>query len=321
MKESLITVIIPCYNAAEFVENCLDSLSQQTFKNFDVIAVDDCSTDGTYEFLKKYQSKTELRLAILNNEVNSGPASSREKAAEYASSEYLCFCDADDTYSTDFLKQIGDAIKRNNPSLIITGYTLVMKNGRKTVKFAKKNKYDVGKEKAFLSRVNSLWALAVRRNVFLSVKHPDIRNGEDMAVIPLMISQSECIDILSNASYQYNCRGGSASRTSNMKVVESLLVSFRHIDSNLPLQYYDFAEFLAIKNVLYGCLLNLFKFSFNVRKAKEIILEIEEKYPDWYKNKYFKSLPKQRQVFVFFIKHRLFFMLKLFSELHKFSIR
>ena len=317
---ALITVIIPCYNASKYIESCLMSLSHQTFKNFEVIVVDDCSNDGTYEMLKEIVSNLDLKFKVLHNEVNLGPSASRKYAAQCSNSEYLCFCDADDAYSDDFLQNIYNGLN-NNPSLIITGYTLIMPNGRKTVRFASKDVFNVNKGVAFLTGVNSLCALCVKKDLFLSVKHTDIRNGEDMAVIPLLISQADTINVLSNSSYLYYCRQGSASKTSNMKVVESLLSSFHHIESNVSPLYSEFVEFLAIKNVLYGCLLNLFKFSYDVNKAKEIIGEIEERYPRWYDNQYYSSLPKQRKFFVFFVRHKFFPALKLLSELHKIAVR
>lgn len=89
-----ISVIIPCYNAAVYLERCVRSLYEQTFADFEVIVVDDCSTDGSRELLEELSVDCPLR-AVLSQE-NQGAAASRNQGIRLARGEFLFFMDADD---------------------------------------------------------------------------------------------------------------------------------------------------------------------------------------------------------------------------------
>lgn len=94
-KNPAVSIIIPMYNVEKYIKECLDSLIAQTFKDFEVIVVDDCSTDKSCEIAESYASK--LNLTLIRSEKNSGyPGVSRNKGIENAKGKYLCFLDSDD---------------------------------------------------------------------------------------------------------------------------------------------------------------------------------------------------------------------------------
>lgn len=99
-----ISVIIPCYNAGEYIEKTLRALEQQTLQDFEVIAVDDCSSDNTAEVIRTIAAGSNLQITLLQNEVNSGPALSRNRAIDASCAEFVCFCDSDDWYEEDYLQ-------------------------------------------------------------------------------------------------------------------------------------------------------------------------------------------------------------------------
>ncbi|MBD5405946.1 glycosyltransferase [bacterium] len=94
MKEKLISVIIPCYNVEKYVVQCLDSVINQTYKNLEIICVNDGSTDGTLSILKEY-AKKDKRIKIINQK-NGGLSAARNAGIDIASSEYIIFVDSDD---------------------------------------------------------------------------------------------------------------------------------------------------------------------------------------------------------------------------------
>lgn len=101
-----VSVIIPCYNSYKYMNKCLKSLEDQTFKDFEVIFVDDYSTDNTYNDLKKYLENTNLQWELLKNSQNSGPGQSRNNGIEKAKGEFVCFMDSDDWYENNFLEKM-----------------------------------------------------------------------------------------------------------------------------------------------------------------------------------------------------------------------
>lgn len=90
----LISVIVPVYNAEKYLKTCLDSLINQTYKNLEIICVDDGSTDHSLSILKFYENKDSRVKAY--SQKNAGPAAARNKALEHATGEYISFVDADD---------------------------------------------------------------------------------------------------------------------------------------------------------------------------------------------------------------------------------
>lgn len=98
-----ISVIIPCYNCEKTVSRALKSLENQTYRNFEVIAIDDGSTDNTLKLINEYKLQSTLELRIYHQD-NSGVSVTRNKGIELAQGEYIVFLDSDDAVSADFLQ-------------------------------------------------------------------------------------------------------------------------------------------------------------------------------------------------------------------------
>ena len=93
----LVTVIIPMYNAEKYIAQCLESLVKQTFKNFEVIVVNDCSTDNSVAEVKKFEPQFQGRLILKSMKKNSGtPGLPRNTAIPLARGKYITFLDSDD---------------------------------------------------------------------------------------------------------------------------------------------------------------------------------------------------------------------------------
>ena len=313
----LISVVIPCYNSEKYIEKCLESFECQIFKDFEVILVDDCSTDNTVEVIEKFRLSHTLNLIFAKNEVNFGPAKSRNKGIAISNAEYIAFCDSDDWYDARYLQLMAKEAE-NAADMIFCNSNKILVNGR-VVKI-----YNIGEiadkntiEDVLVKGIDSLCCLMVKRSIIIDIPQPDIRNGEDMAIIPLLIMRSEKIGYVKENIYNYLCRPGSLSLNANASVVRSLETSFDYIVENKVKGYESEIEFIGVKNVVYGALLNYYKYSSKRSGAYEILCRFEKKYPEWYKNKYINSLNIYKRVFVLCAKYRLFAGLKLLSCVHK----
>ena len=95
MKNCLFSIIIPLYNSIKYVETCLKSIENQSYQNFELIIVDDCSTDGSYQFVNNYLKNSAIlrdRYVILRTDKNSGGAGiPRNLGIDHSSGEYLIF--------------------------------------------------------------------------------------------------------------------------------------------------------------------------------------------------------------------------------------
>lgn len=117
-KDILISVIIPVYNAEKYLEQCLESICQQTYKNIEIILVNDGSTDNSEAMCKNYMEK-DNRIRYIYKE-NEGPGIARNKGLEIANGQYVMFVDSDDFfYGNDNIEHIVDRIKKNYADLIM----------------------------------------------------------------------------------------------------------------------------------------------------------------------------------------------------------
>lgn len=107
----LVSVCMPCYNAEKYIQSTIDSLLQQTFKNFEVIIVNDGSTDQTWSILQK---QPDPRIKIINSE-NKGQCAAANLAYSYAKGDFIKFMDADDLISDNFLElQVANILSQPN---------------------------------------------------------------------------------------------------------------------------------------------------------------------------------------------------------------
>ena len=110
--DELITVIVPTYNVEKYIDECLTSILDQTYENIEIIVVDDCSSDNTFEIIKKYQNK-DSRIKILRNEVNKGVSYSRNVGLDNMNGKYVCFVDGDDIIDKYQIEYLYRLIKTN----------------------------------------------------------------------------------------------------------------------------------------------------------------------------------------------------------------
>lgn len=128
MKQAMISVIIPAYNVEKYIEQCLDSLFKQTFQDFEIIVVNDGSTDQTAAKLKIYQEKYSGRLTVFHQE-NQGQSSARNKALSHVTGKYILFMDADDYVLPDYMETLVTTAEKEEADLVICGYKQVRNNG------------------------------------------------------------------------------------------------------------------------------------------------------------------------------------------------
>ena len=123
MTDILISVVVPLYNAEKYVGECLDSLLNQTFQNFEVIVIDDCSTDNSRAVVESYAPKFDGRLKIVTTKKNSGGGGyvPRNIGIKLANGEYVCFLDADDYLLSTALETLHNAAKEYNAEVVYTG--------------------------------------------------------------------------------------------------------------------------------------------------------------------------------------------------------
>ena len=116
-----ISVIMPVYNAQKYLEESLNSILCQTFDDFELIIIDDGSTDNSYEICERYKEKDERIIVI--HQINQGPSVARNIGIKKAIGKYIVFCDSDDILDKNALSLLYNAMEKYNADLAICGYS------------------------------------------------------------------------------------------------------------------------------------------------------------------------------------------------------
>lgn len=130
-QQPLISVITPAYNSERFIGETISSVLQQTYTNWEMIIVDDCSTDDTREIVKEYQSKDQ-RIKLFTLEENSGSAVARNKAMDEAAGKYIAFLDSDDRWLPEKLEKQLQFMQEKDIAFSYTTYVRMQEDGTRT---------------------------------------------------------------------------------------------------------------------------------------------------------------------------------------------
>lgn len=124
----MVSVIIPVYNTEEYLRKCLDSILAQRYKDFEIIVVDDGSTDHSPEILQEYERRTPDIIHVYSQE-NRGQSNARNHALQYAKGEYVAFLDSDDYLAEDYLDVLVRAAESNQSDMVCSGEYRLKEDG------------------------------------------------------------------------------------------------------------------------------------------------------------------------------------------------
>lgn len=130
-NQPLISVITPAYNAARFIGETIESVQKQTYSNWEMIIVDDCSTDDTVQIVESYQEK-DPRIRLYKLEKNSGSAVARNTAMEQAKGRYIAFLDSDDRWLPEKLEKQLQFMQEKDIAFSFTTYVRMLEDGTRT---------------------------------------------------------------------------------------------------------------------------------------------------------------------------------------------
>lgn len=130
VQEPLVSVIMPAYNASQYIEESIRSVQAQTVTNWELIVVDDCSIDDTC-FLVRMIAESDQRIRLIHNETNSGVAKTRNRAIDMARGLYVAFLDSDDIWHPEKLKKQLQYMAQTGADLVYASYAIVDAEGAK----------------------------------------------------------------------------------------------------------------------------------------------------------------------------------------------
>lgn len=118
-----VSIIIPVYNVEKLLPRCLDSILAQTYQDFEIICVNDCTPDDSRSVMVEYKERFPEKLVLLDNEVNMGQGRSRARAIDIAKGEFILFIDSDDHVAPDYIETFLKEMEADPCDVIVAGYT------------------------------------------------------------------------------------------------------------------------------------------------------------------------------------------------------
>lgn len=175
----LVSIIIPVYNAAKFLPDTINSILNQTYRNWEVILVDDKSTDNSVEIIGKYISNN---IKLIKLDKNYGPGFARNKGVDSAKGKLICFLDADDLWKKDKLEKQVNFTITNNYHFTYTSYIYSNKFGKETscvVKVPLKVKYHDYLKNTIITTSTVMFDMCYfdKKDLYM----PNLKRGEDGA--------------------------------------------------------------------------------------------------------------------------------------------
>ena len=281
-KIPAISIIIPMYNMEKYIGECLDSILEQTFQDYEVIVADDCSTDRSCEIVESYIPKFENRLSLIKLESNTGaPAIPRNTAVRLSRGEYITFVDSDDAIIPSALEGLYKITQEFDVDMICCPGFYQIPPEKFTTDVTKISEYYVGRNvkeiihetndltvrvKDFANRKYYFWPASYchlfRRDLILkhNLEFPNLRMGEDRIFNFYAACLAKNILFAPNVYYCYRMTPESACRAPNLDaygtlwrwgktvitcigLLDKFMNQFEQLRGNLELKYEIFESF------------------------------------------------------------------------------
>lgn len=255
------SIIIPVYNVEKYIKKCLDSVFNQTFKNFEVIVINDGTPDKSMDIVKQYDVK-------IIEQKNQGQSAARNNGIKTAKGDYLIFLDSDDYWEKELLSEINKSLK-NKPDVVRFQMKEIYEEQDGIIEYKEKGFNGLTGEQAFeeickYHIVDAACPYAIKRDYWNKNKF-EFKQGlvhEDYGLIPLIIIKANIVNSIEYIGYNYIQRQGSTMNSTSYekikKKAEDLFVHYKFLISEINKTKLDsriFKSFVANSVIIKSCTL------------------------------------------------------------------
>ncbi|EHT8331195.1 glycosyltransferase family 2 protein, partial [Campylobacter jejuni] len=228
---SKISIILPTYNVEQYIARAIESCINQTFKNIEIIVVDDCGSDKSIDIVKEYAKKDD-RIKIIHNEENLKLLRARYEGVKVANSPYIMFLDPDDYLELNACEECMKILKNNEIDLLFFNAFVLENNNKIERKLNFQEKCYVKKDflKELLKTKNlfwTVWAKVIKKELYLkavgliSLENAKINMAEDVLLYYPLINISNTIFHLSKNLYNYQINNFSITKTLTLQNIKT----------------------------------------------------------------------------------------------------
>jgi glycosyltransferase involved in cell wall biosynthesis len=319
-----VSIVVPVYNVKDYLVKCVDSLLGQTVEDFEILLVDDGSTDGCAELCDRLTER-DPRIRVIHQE-NKGLGGARNTGIREAKGEWLLLEDSDDWIEPQVLEKTLEAGEREHADMVVFGFRSVNEEGetlRSYVDDMPMNRgLSVKEHKEVLltppSAVNKLYRAELFRST--GIQYPNRVWYEDTRTTPKLIAAAERVVFLDYIGYNYLQRQGSIMNNAkierNVEILDALddvLTYFS--DQGLFEEYRDELEFLTFSHVSMQARMRVAQIDPKNKLLPRFEAYGKEKFPNYMKNKYMSTLNRKQRIVVFLLERRMYRTVALLFKL------
>lgn len=248
----LISVVVPIYNVENYLSNCIDSILSQTYKNLEIILVDDGSPDNCGKIIDGYAAK-DSRIVVIHKQ-NGGLSDARNAGIDIAKGKYITFVDSDDYISADALQYLYSLIKDNNAQISIGKLrkTSILDDSYTDIHNETfiMNNYDSIREMLYAKYFSTAApAKLYETDLFEGIRYPYKKFSEDLFTTYLLLEKASLIAYGSKTIYYYYSRPGSITKSGFSKKQLDVIEALDIIEQRIPLDKYQLRKAFASQNI------------------------------------------------------------------------
>lgn len=289
-----VTVVIPVYNVENYISKCLDSIISQTYKNLEIIVVNDGTKDGSLKICEEF-AKKDARIRVITQE-NGGLSAARNTGIKNATGKYICFVDSDDYVDKDYVYQMLKAINKEDADICSCDFWYVDENGNKWERKQKVGKVYSSSEAIVDVLLNTqdtevmAWNKLYKLSLFKdnNIFFPKGKLHEDNFTTYKLYYYSKKVVLISDRLYYYLQRNnsimGKKFNEKRLHAVESIydkIEFFKEKEENFEdeIEFHELAVKLNVLNIM-------IRDGYEDDKKYELIDSIISKKKEFMKNKY-----------------------------------
>ena len=306
------SVITPMYNSFLLMDSYFSSFLNQDYKNFELIIVDDCSSDGSYEKLREYVEQSPLNICVCRSEKNGGPGNARNIGIKTARGEWILFVDSDDYVESDFFSAL-EASRIEEIDIVLFDYYRVKGSHKESIKSVRTvKKEDISKEEALLWKGTSVWGGVYRSSIIKdnSIVFPPLYRFEDWVFFVKLLSFSFRVKYLHRPLYNYVYNENSLVHVKSENVYKYSIDAIKHLKYDFDGYPERIVEALFIREVLYVAGREQLS-RYNPDELKKALVFVQGYFPSWKKNPYIRKFSTIQKVIIRIIQSRQFFLFKI----------
>lgn len=290
-----VSVIVPVYNMEKYLGVCLSSLANQTFNDYEVIVINDGSTDSSCEIMDYYKKEYPKIFKIFSHK-NQGISKTRNIGIEKAKGEYITFIDSDDYVEKTFLEDMYNKIISTDSDICVCDYYTV--NEKDDVKEVKLEEFSISSVKnnpQLLFIINSSpWNKLYKKSLFNYLRFETIKY-EDLLLIPKLVLNANKIVKINKCLNYYRIRGNSETTTMDTRVFDiiKILNNLNNYFKNKKVFdkfYYEIEYFNIYRTTMYIIQQKNHKNIYERDRFIDVAYNhLDNNFPNWRKNKYYKE--------------------------------